>query len=244
MSLVTSLGTLTRVLETYRGKDRFIRLTSYIGMFLGGDGKTPAQLKWRIVSAELGACRTILRLFDDIPMLLYNISIGFGLKEKGVLLPLELLISLLNQSYYPIEHLAWLRQKKVLGGTGALLSLLGVANWTLSLLGEIIKSLIKLNRLSTQARRLHKQQELDKDGSDSESSQNVEIKENLKKLSADRRDLMLLLLQYCADFTNAVSWLPPGILWAQKLRPSTNGILGIVATLIMLYRNWPSSVKT
>ncbi|BFZ25201.1 hypothetical protein BsWGS_28240 [Bradybaena similaris] len=241
---MANLATIVRVLETYRGRDRALRLTSYVGMFLAGNGKTPAQVKWRIISGELSACRSILRLFDDLPMLFYNMNASFGLKEKGILQPLEFVISLLNQSYYLIEHIAWFRQKQILKGNSAVFSLLGLANWALSLLGEITKSLIKLCRLQSQAKRLHKQQDLDKNESGTVSPQNIEIKENLKKLSAEQKDLLLLLVQYSADFTNAVSWLPPGVLWAQKLHPSTNGILGIIASLIMFYRNWPSSATT
>ncbi|CAG5123106.1 unnamed protein product [Candidula unifasciata] len=241
---MSTLATVVRVLETYRGRDRAIRLTSYIGMFLAGNGKTSAQLKWKLLSEELSACRSILRLFDDLPMLLSNLTTNFGLKEKGILQPLEFVVCLLNQSYYVIDHIAYLRKKKILKGDSAVFALLGLANWALSLLGEIIKSLIKLRRLQIQARRLHKQQDLDKNESDSESPQNIEIRGNLKKLSAEQKDLLLLLVQYGADFTNAVSWLPPGILWAQKLRPSTNAVIGIVATLIMFYRNWPSRAAT
>ncbi|CAL1527209.1 unnamed protein product [Lymnaea stagnalis] len=235
-----SLTTLMSLLETYRGRDRIIRLLTYAAMYMGGDGKTPVQVKWRIVSSEMSGCRVILRLFDDLSMLLYNLSSNFGFKEKGVLKPLEVFIAICNQLYYPSEHISWLRQKNILNGTPTVFSLFGLLFWTLALFGEIIKSIIKIRLLNTQAKNLIKQQQLDKDSFDYSSAQNAQIKESLKKLSAERKDLLLLLIQYGSDFTNAISWFPPGILWAQKLKPSYNGILGMIASFIMLYRNWPS----
>lgn len=80
MSLFKQLVHLVEALETYRGHDRIIRLTTYVAMFMGGEGVTPAQKKWRTVAQEMGSCRVILRLFDDLPMLLFNLSTGFGLK--------------------------------------------------------------------------------------------------------------------------------------------------------------------
>ncbi|KAH9490467.1 Peroxisomal membrane protein 11C [Bulinus truncatus] len=239
-----SLTSIINVLETYRGRDRIIRFLTYAAMFIGGDGKTSAQIKWRILSAELSGCRVILRLFDDLSMLLYNVSISFGQKEKGIMRPLEMCTALFNQLYYPSEHIAWFRQKKILNGNPAVFSLLGLVFWTLALLGEIIKCFVKIRKLNLQAKSLHKQRKLDHDSSDHRSSQNDQIQENLKKLATDRRDLCLLLVQYSCDFTNAISWMPPGVLWAQKLRPSVNGILGMIASSIILYRNWPTSNKS
>ncbi|XP_005109680.1 peroxisomal membrane protein 11C [Aplysia californica] len=244
MALVKSLVSLVNVLETYRGRDRFIRWITYAGMYMGGDGKTPAQVKWRTLSAEMGACRVILRLFDDLPMFLFNLSKGFGFKEKGIMQILEVLSSLLNQAFYPSEHIAWLRQKKILDGLPTPMLLVGLFIWAVSLLVEIIKGLLKLRGLAMLALKLKKQRQLDKDGSGQGSSQNAEIKDNLKKLASERRDVLLLLAHSCCDLVNAVSWMPPGILWSQKLSPATNGVFGLIATTIMLYRNWPTTAPT
>ena len=72
------------------------------------------------------------------------------------------------------------------------------------------------------------------------SQQIQEIEDSLQQLAAERRDLTLTIIQSAADLTNAVSWLPKGFLWSQRLSPSVNGICGIIASVIMLYRNWPS----
>ena len=80
--------------------------------------------------------------------------------------------------------------------------------------------------------------------SEGSSSQNAQIKEKLQTLSAERKDILLQMAQNSCDFINAISWAPfPGFLWAQKLSPRSNGFFGMVATVIMLYRNWPASPK-
>jgi hypothetical protein len=69
------------------------------------------------------------------------------------------------------------------------------------------------------------------------------LRDELRSLRRREVDCYLLVLQTAADLTNAVSWLPPGILWAQKLSRSQCGALGIVASVIMLYRLWPATSK-
>ncbi|KAK7484619.1 hypothetical protein BaRGS_00024145 [Batillaria attramentaria] len=210
------MADLVKVLESYRGKDRTIRLFTYVFMYLGGRGNTPLQAKFRKLVSELGGCRVVLRLFDDFSMLMLNLSTGFGLKQPNPWLrPLEVLSGLLNQLYYPVEHIAWLRDKEILPGNSGLLWLLGLCIWACSLFTEIIKEI--------------------------DSQQNQQIDEKMTKLALERRDLILLIIQSAADLTNAISWLPKGFLWSQKLHPSANGICGLVSTLVMLYRNWPSS---
>ncbi|XP_076439037.1 peroxisomal membrane protein 11C-like [Babylonia areolata] len=232
---------VVKLLESYRGKDRIIRLSTYVLMFLGGRGSTPLQVKCRKVSAELGGCRVILRLFDDFSMLMLNLSKGFGLKETSSWLrPLEVASGILGQLYYPVEHLAWLRDKEVLPGKSALLWLLGLVIWALSLLTEIIKCVVKLRVNWIQTHRLQKQKHLEKsEDMEERSQQAMHIDSTLHKLCAQRHDLVLAIVQSAADLVNAVSWLPRGTLWAQRLSPAVNGVCGTLATAVMIYRNWP-----
>lgn len=233
---------LLKVLESYRGKDRIIRLSSYILMLLGGRGNTPLQMKFRKISSELSGCRVVLRLFDDFAMLAFNLPKGFGFKEPNAILrPLEVVSAVLNQVYYPLEHIAWLRDKEVLPGHSGLFWVAGLVVWAGTLIVEIIKSLVKLRINSVKAQRLNKQKLLEKaDERDLHTEQNQEIEDNLKKLAAENLDLVLYILQSAADLFNAINWLPKGILWSQRFSPSASGFSGIVATLCMLYRNWPT----
>jgi peroxin-11C len=65
---------LVRVLESYRGRDRIIRLSTYAGMFISGDRQAYMFDRIRAICTDLSGCRVMLRLFDDLPMLLYNLS--------------------------------------------------------------------------------------------------------------------------------------------------------------------------
>ena len=60
-------------------------------------------------------------------------------EPNPILRPLEVVGSLLGQLYYPVEHLAWLRDKEVLPGSSGLLWLLGLALWAGTLANDIIK---------------------------------------------------------------------------------------------------------
>ncbi|GFR98126.1 peroxisomal membrane protein 11C [Elysia marginata] len=242
MGFMQNLASIVSLLETYRGRDRVIRTLTYAAMFMGSNGKTAAQIKWRTVAGELGACRVILRLFDDLPMLLMNLSTGFGLKDKRAPIRiLNLLSALLNQGFYPTEHIAWLRQKKITSGEPRPYLLIGLFIWAVSLTVEVVKSILKIHYINVQSMKLLKQKELDKssESDDAASSQNAEIKKTLNRLNSERQDTGLLMLQSLCDLTNAISWMPPGLLWAGSLSPRANGIFGMIASGIMLYRNWP-----
>ena len=53
-------------------------------------------------------CRTILRLFDDLPMLNRTLSYGIGSGEKDNIIRISNLLSnAINTCYYPMEHIAW-----------------------------------------------------------------------------------------------------------------------------------------
>ena len=76
------LPQLVNVLESYRGRDKIMRLVSYICNLIGGSVQHTryihlAQKLFRVGEA-LSNCRTILRLFDDLAMLTFTLSYGLG----------------------------------------------------------------------------------------------------------------------------------------------------------------------
>ena len=79
---------LLRVLESYRGRDKIMRLISYVCTLLGGSIQHTrfirlAQKFFRVGEA-LSDCRVVLRLFDDLAMLNYTLNYGFG-KQVSVI---------------------------------------------------------------------------------------------------------------------------------------------------------------
>jgi len=71
---------IVRLLETYRGRDKIIRLCGYASALIAGNIGGNTAVKLATITKELGRCRMILRLFDDLPMLASNLMYGFGSK--------------------------------------------------------------------------------------------------------------------------------------------------------------------
>jgi len=76
---------------------------------------TPLSKKLVLVGRQMSYCRTVLRLFDDLPMLNRTLSYGLGSSEKDQIIRLSNVISnIVNTFYYPMEHIAWAGDQKVL----------------------------------------------------------------------------------------------------------------------------------
>ncbi|CAG2193007.1 PEX11C [Mytilus edulis] len=229
---------LVRVLETYRGHDRIIRLSTYVCMFVSGDRKGLAFDRIRAIATDLSACRVILRLFDDLPMLFYNLFLRNRSKEKSTLLRiLNLLTNIINQSFYPVEHIAWLADKQVINTDSKKWWVLGVMVWALSLVAEILKQLVSISLISRKLKQTKKQQYLESTDEREESIESTSTE--AKALKDNLLEARLSLLSSSSDFLNAINWCPPGVLWAGKLSRSWSGVFGILSTSIMLYKNWP-----
>jgi len=67
-----------KLVGDYSSRDKSIRLCSYILKVLAGAGNTKFGARIAKIASEISACRTVLRLFDDIPMLAYTLSYGLG----------------------------------------------------------------------------------------------------------------------------------------------------------------------
>ncbi|NXU60010.1 PX11C protein, partial [Turnix velox] len=137
---------LVLALETYRGRDRLVRTLCYgcqlAGGALAGPQASPSGLAGSLlaVSAQLNACRTALRLFDDLAMLSYSRSYGLGPKdEDGLVRGLSVLCNVANQLYYPCEHVAWAADAGVLPIGSQRWWTLSTGLWAFSLLLGILR---------------------------------------------------------------------------------------------------------
>ncbi|XP_067653592.1 peroxisomal membrane protein 11C-like isoform X2 [Haliotis asinina] len=229
---MSPLVDFVKFIETYRGRDKIIRLCSYAAMFIGGNNNSPMSEKARVVSRELSACRVILRLFDDLPMLSYNLQYGSGSKEKNPCLRVcELGSNLVNQLYYPVEHIAWCADKQILNIKSGRLWLAGLILWAISLTLQAFKCLLTIAKLKKSASRLKKQ-------SYENSEQREELRLQVHSLQRDIFSQYLLLVQSMADLLNAINWLPKGFLWAGRFGAAKSGLFGLASSLIMLLRSW------
>ena len=71
-----SIDFISKLLATSNGKDKVMRIVSYSSMLFASSKICPPGLKKSLVilSSELSSARTVLRLFDDLPMLNYSLS--------------------------------------------------------------------------------------------------------------------------------------------------------------------------
>ncbi|NXI42172.1 PX11C protein, partial [Galbula dea] len=218
---------LVAELETYRGRDRVVRALCYgcqlAGGALAGAQAPPSGLPGSLLalSAQLSACRTVLRLFDDFAMLSNSCGYGLGPKDEDSLVRgLSVLCNLANQLYYPCEHVAWAADTGIVRVGSEKWWALSTALWAFSLLLGILRSLRILFQLRRKLRH-HK-------CTSSPLSR--------KAVKAQVKAEVLSILTEVADLCNAIHWLPPGFLWAGRFPPWLVGLLGTVSSLIGIYQ--------
>ncbi|KAF1430522.1 Peroxisomal membrane protein 11C, partial [Spheniscus humboldti] len=223
-----ALSGLVAVLETYRGRDRVVRALCYgcqlAGGALAGPQAPPSGLPGSLlaVSAQLSACRTALRLFDDFAMLGYSCGYGLGPKDEDVLVRgLSVLCNLANQLYYPCEHVAWAADAGIIRVGSRKWWTLSTALWASSLLLGILRSL----RILFQLRRKPRQHQCSTSSPPSRREVKARVKAEVLSVLAD-----------LADLSNAIHWLPPGFLWAGRFPPWLVGLLGTISSLIGIYQ--------
>lgn len=212
---------------THRGRDRAVRALCYgcqlAGGALAGPQASPSGLPGSLlaVSAQLSACRTALRLFDDFAMLRHSCGYGLGPKdEDGLVRALSVLCNVANQLYYPCEHVAWAADAGIIRTRAQKWWTLSTGLWAVALLLGILRSLRILCQLRRKLRQ-HKR-------TSSPQSQ--------KEAKAQVKAEVLSILAQAADLSNAIHWLPPGFLWAGRFPPWLVGLLGTVSSLIGIYQ--------
>ena len=74
-----SFITAVNFMESYRGRDKIMRTASFAACLGSGLAKNKElSEKFMKVMTEISACRTILRLFDDLSMLALSLKYGLG----------------------------------------------------------------------------------------------------------------------------------------------------------------------
>ncbi|KAI4828939.1 hypothetical protein KUCAC02_023008 [Chaenocephalus aceratus] len=224
-----SVESLVRLLESYRGRDKVIRTACYGSQLVGGALSRRAEAdnsshrlgkRLLLFSAQLSHCRTVLRLFDDLSMLAYSKSYGFGGKEEDAGLRwLSVLNNVADQLYYPCEHIAWAADAELLRVKSDKWWVLSTVLWGSSLLLGILRSLRVLMLLKKTLNRCESD-----DGGNSSSSQ----------LRRQMRGEILNILSSTVDLSNAVHWMPPGFLWAGRFPPWLVGLMGTISSLVGL----------
>ncbi|XP_073240697.1 peroxisomal membrane protein 11C-like [Porites lutea] len=232
---------LATVLETYRGREKIMRLLQYASFLAsGGLHKVSCEAtgeKFRIFAEAMSECRTVLRLFDDAAMISFARSYGTGKEESDKIVRWTNLFDIFcGLTFYPLEHIAWARDKKILRGKSAKLWDLGLYCWIGSLTACILRDLWLLKKLQQERKATSKSHS--DDGRilrESEESDNSAVTGH-KQIKYVQRQLIISVIGFTADLTMAINWAPPGILWSQKLSIGTVGFLGTISSLCELYK--------
>ncbi|XP_013782976.1 peroxisomal membrane protein 11C-like [Limulus polyphemus] len=210
------------ILKNHSGRDRVIRTVSYAALYLSGITQGNISRKLKIVSSELSQCRTVLRLFDDLPMLKVSLSYGLGKEERDKLLRLlGVLTNIADQLYYPSEHISWASTKGIISVDQSFWTTLGTSLWGWSLFFGVAGCLRILVILRKEKQLLLKQCE-------------KEIREAYHLIEHQQLFHTIALIKYIADLTNAINWLPRGFLWAGKLKTWEVGLLGMLSSVLSL----------
>ncbi|XP_013862751.1 peroxisomal membrane protein 11C [Austrofundulus limnaeus] len=229
---------LVRLLESYRGRDKVIRTVCYGSQLVGGVLTRKAETdvssqrlgkSLLLFSAQLSHCRTVLRLFDDLSMLAYSHSYGFGaLEEDAGVRWISVLTNVADQLYYPCEHIAWAADAELIKARSDKWWLFSTVLWGSSLLLGILRSL----RVLVLLKRKLKKYEREEGGS------------RRSQLCRQMRGELLSILSCAADLCNAVHWMPPGFLWAGRFPSWLVGLLGTISSLIGLIQMNSSSEQS
>ncbi|KAK9693133.1 Peroxisomal biogenesis factor 11 (PEX11) [Popillia japonica] len=206
MSKFPVLDEICNVLETYKGRDKFLRTICYSTKLISGLTSDPLLAKrMQNVSSQMSAARLILRLLDDLPMLKYAMEYGFGEEENDKLMAsLGVITNVIDILYYPIEKVAWLAEHRLISGYN-------VEPWDTA--SSIFWSAsIYLTLMKTLRYVLILQQH--KTCADLSADKQI----GLEKLIARQRYEILTCIRMSLDFIHAVNTLPPGFLWSSKLK--------------------------
>ena len=143
-----------------------------------------------------------------------------------VLWGLELLGSLSGQLYYPVEHIAWAADLRLISTSSYHFWTMAVVLWGISLLVNCIQNILFLIKTSDHRHRKSKP----------ESASTNNTNSGLESVRVQRHMAVLTVVESLCDVMNAVHWLPDGILWSGKLPLLWVGLFGSVSSLIGLYK--------
>ena len=88
--MLSKLSKVLAVAGTYQGRDKIVRLITYLLYIARGsaqrqkkNGDLSVEAKISILIQELSNLRVMLRLFDDLYMLKFSLSYGLGSKVRS-----------------------------------------------------------------------------------------------------------------------------------------------------------------
>lgn len=193
------------LLDSYTGRDKVVRLACYACKLYGC---VKDEKPWQTAGSRLSSARMMLRLFDDIPMIRHTYNYGLGRHESTTTAAvLGVLANMVDQAFLPVEKACWLYDVGVLKLTdrnAETLETISTALWAASLFISLIQTSRSIRQLWWSRDCL---QNTSEDGG-ADARKNLDVRLALQAVTAGK---------LCLDITHAVSCLPNGWLWGEKI---------------------------
>ncbi|XP_030030498.2 peroxisomal membrane protein 11C [Manduca sexta] len=218
MSTITE--DMCELLESYNGRDKVVRLACYAFKLYGC---VKDEKPWQTAGSRLSSARMMLRLFDDIPMIRHTYNYGLGRHESTTTAAaLGVLANAVDQAFLPVEKACWLYDVGVLKlneKTAETLEIISTALWAASLFISLIQTSRSVRHLWWSRDSLQT------------SSENggADIRRNLDIRLALQAVVMGKL---CLDITHAVSCLPQGWLWGERIGATKVAAIATTSSVI------------
>lgn len=224
------METTIKLLQSYSGRDKIMRTAGYVSLMLAGAADGRAAKNLGTVSRQISATRTVLRLFDDLPMLAHTLSYGTGTKEKDIITRILTLVgNVTGLVFFPIEHIAWAAENQILRIHSKPWWNASIVCWVVMLITGLMKSLRSILILRYRRARLLKQKKLE--SPDKGDASSTSYTQGMRDLAMQEQTEFLLLIKNSADFLNAIHFLPSGILWSGRLNTTQCGLFGTIASV-------------
>ncbi|XP_022124266.1 peroxisomal membrane protein 11C [Pieris rapae] len=214
----TVVDDICELLDSYNGRDKVVRLACYTFKLYGClIGEKP----WQTAGSRLSNARMMLRLFDDIPMIRHTYNYGLGKHESSkVAAALGVLANMVDQVFLPVEKACWLHELGILKlstETADRLEVFSTALWAASLYISLIQTIQSVRHL------WWSKDCLEKSEGGSEVKQKLDIRLVLQIVTASK---------LCLDITHAVSCLPSGCLWGEKIGATKIAAIATTSSVI------------
>ncbi|CAH2085818.1 unnamed protein product [Euphydryas editha] len=208
---------ICELLDSYNGRDKVVRLACYACKLYGC---VQGEKAWQSAGSRLSNARLMLRLFDDIPMIRHTYNYGLGKHESSKIAALlGVLANMVDQVFLPVEKACWLNEVGVLklsAETADRLEILSTALWAASLYISLIQTFRSI-RHSWWSRDCLRADDA------CEARKNLDIRLMIQVVTAGK---------LCLDITHAVSCLPSGCLWGEKIGATKVSAIATVSSVI------------
>lgn len=208
------------LLDSYNGRDKVVRLACYTFKLYGclTDNKP-----WQTAGSRLSNARMMLRLFDDIPMIRHTYNYGLGrIESSKIAATLGVLANVVDQAFLPVEKACWLYDVGVLKltpETAEKLETISTSLWAASLFISLLQTTRAIQHLCWSRNCL---QTLSENGG-ADAKLKLDIRLALQAVVAGK---------LCLDITHAVSCLPAGWLWGEKIGSTKVAAIATTSSVI------------